>query len=181
MNLYVRLLWLLLTFSFRRALVPPSDVSQLGYRVLPNDLDVNLHMNNGRYLTLMDLGRLDLILRSGLWRFIVKNRLMPVMSSAVIRYRRELGPFQPYVLESRIVHWSERRFVMEQKFIGRDENGAPYTAAMSLVRGGIYSRRDRGFIDVATLFASIGHEGPSPPASADVEAFIKSDEALKRG
>ena len=30
-------------------------------RVWPNDLDTNAHMNNGRYLTLMDLGRFDLM------------------------------------------------------------------------------------------------------------------------
>src|SRR6185503_3961101 len=34
--------------------------SNLSLRVWPNDLDLNIHVNNGRYLTLMDLGRMDL-------------------------------------------------------------------------------------------------------------------------
>ena len=66
MNLWLRLIWLFLTTPFRPRLAIPTDVSVLGLRVLPNDLDLSLHMNNGRYLTVMDLGRLDLILRSGL-------------------------------------------------------------------------------------------------------------------
>ena len=32
-------------------------------RVLPNDLDLLWHMNNGRYLSLMDQGRVDLMVR----------------------------------------------------------------------------------------------------------------------
>lgn len=181
MNLYFRLIWLILTSRLRRTLIPPFDVSRLTFRVLPNDLDVNLHMNNGRYLALMDLGRLDLILSSGLWRAVFGNKWVPIMSSAFIRYRSELSPFQRFTLESRIVFWSEKKFVMEQKFIARDRDGQPYTAAMALVRGGIYSRRDRSFVAVATLFAAIGHHGPSPEASPEVEAFIRSEESLKRG
>ncbi|MDC0434241.1 thioesterase family protein [bacterium] len=34
--------------------------------VLPNDLDLTMHMNNGRYLTICDFNRVDLFVRSGL-------------------------------------------------------------------------------------------------------------------
>ena len=43
----------------------PLDESVIHARVLPTDLDLNLHLNNGRALTLMDLGRVDLMLRMG--------------------------------------------------------------------------------------------------------------------
>ena len=49
-------------------------ISYLTLRVCPGDLDTSLHMNNGRYWTLMDLGRTDLMLRSGFWRAVVRNR-----------------------------------------------------------------------------------------------------------
>ena len=181
MNLYLRLLWLLLTFRFRARLVPPLDVSRLRLRVLPNDLDLNLHMNNGRYLTLMDLGRVDLMLRGGLWRKVIENRWMPVMSSAIIRFRRELKPFQSFCVETRILYWSEKRFVMEQKFVARDTSGSPFTAALALVRGGIYSRANRTFVDVAEVFASIGYRGVSPRITGEIETFLRADDALKRG
>lgn len=63
MNLWFRLLYLLLCSFFRPRLAAPFGVSRLPFRVLPNDLDSNLHMTNGRYWNIFDLGRLDLILR----------------------------------------------------------------------------------------------------------------------
>ena len=54
MNLWLRLFLYFLRAPFRKKLQPPFDVSRLAFRVLPNDLDVNLHMNNGRYLTCVD-------------------------------------------------------------------------------------------------------------------------------
>ncbi len=181
MNLYFRLVWLLLSFSFRPKLVPPSGASTLNFRVWPHDLDTNLHMNNGRYLTLMDLGRIDLILRGGMWKIIAKNRWQPILSGAIIRYRRELKPFQSFMLQSRIVYWSDKNFVMEQVFLAKDAVGKEIIAAKALVRGGIYSRRDRHFVDVAHLFADIGYTGATPDPSADVVTFLASEEALKRG
>src|SRR5690606_32362454 len=114
MNLWLRLLWLLLTTPFRGRLTMPDGVSRLSFHVLPLDLDTNGHMNNGRYLTLMDLGRMDLILRSGLWRAVLANKWTPVLSAATIRYRRELRLFRRFRLDSRIVAWSDSWFVMEQ-------------------------------------------------------------------
>ena len=66
MNLWLRVLWVWLRAKFGAKLGMPSGTSCVELIVLPNDLDTNLHMNNGRYLTLMDLGRLDLFVRSGL-------------------------------------------------------------------------------------------------------------------
>ena len=65
MNLYLRLLFLLLGI-WR---LPPRgllEASRAVFRVLPNDCDMNLHMNNGRYLSFMDLGRVHLMAQSGL-------------------------------------------------------------------------------------------------------------------
>lgn len=181
MNLFFRLIWLLLSFRYRPKLTPPFGVSSLKFRVWPNDLDTNLHMNNGRYLTLMDLGRVDLILCSGMWKIIFKNRWQPILSGVIIRYRRELRPFQSFTLKSRIVYWSDKSFVMEQVFWANDFHGNKIIAARALVRGGIYARKDRHFVDVARLFADIGFSGQSPQASTDVETFLSSEEALKRG
>ncbi len=68
MNLWFRLLFLLLSSPFRPKLSAPFAVSRLNFRVLPNDIDSNLHMTNGRYRTIFDLGRLDLVFRMGLGR-----------------------------------------------------------------------------------------------------------------
>ena len=64
MNLILRMVRVLL-MARRRARVGALDETSLTFRVWPNDVDVLMHMNNGRYLTLMDLGRADGIIRSG--------------------------------------------------------------------------------------------------------------------
>jgi hypothetical protein len=66
-----------------------------------------MHLNNGRYWTLMDHGRADLMIRFGLWRTVGKNQWLPVVSAGKIRFRRELRLFQPFTLKTRIVAWTE--------------------------------------------------------------------------
>ena len=67
MNLWLRLIWVVIAALSGRRVRLPQDPSRLMFRVWFHDLDPFRHMNNGRYLTIMDLGRTDLMLRSG-WR-----------------------------------------------------------------------------------------------------------------
>ena len=80
MNLYLRLLKLLFLLPFvrRRGLL---DSGRIAYRVWPNDCDMNLHLNNGRYLTFMDLGRVHLLAQTGLLGKLLQNRWAPVLSA----------------------------------------------------------------------------------------------------
>ena len=180
MNLWLRLVWLLLTQRFRRRLDPPFEPSRLWFRVLPNDLDVNLHLNNGRYFTIMDLGRLDLMLRTGLAQTARRMKWMPVLSAANARFRRELGPLQKFRLDTRILWWSDTQFVMEHRFVTVAAGGGETAHCVALLLGGIYARAERRFVAVERLFATMGVTVASPPASAEVEAFLATERALKR-
>ena len=158
------------------------DPSVLPFRVLPNDLDPNWHMNNGRYLTIMDLGRLDHVLRSGLWRPVRENGWAPMLGSAVIRFRRELRPFQRFALETRIAGWSDTTAVMEQTFYVADGAQKGQMAARALVKAGFYDRKDRSFVTVRRLIAELGlpeQETESPPMTPEIEAFLKADTLLR--
>ena len=46
-----------------RSNLPFEGVSRCRFCVAPTDLDINLHMNNGRFLQIMDIGRRDWMLR----------------------------------------------------------------------------------------------------------------------
>jgi len=59
MNLWFRLIALVFTAWRATPFRSTDDVSRVHARVWPTDLDLSLHVNNGRYLTLMDLGRSD--------------------------------------------------------------------------------------------------------------------------
>lgn len=83
----------------------------------PNDLDINLHVNNGRYLTLCDLGRVEYFVRSGLARLMLQKGWIPVISEHTMTYKKPLGVFQRYELETSITHWDEKFVHMTHRFM----------------------------------------------------------------
>jgi acyl-CoA thioesterase FadM len=180
MNLWLRLLWLLVTAHWRGKLVAPLAVSELPFRVWPHDLDTSLHMNNGRYWTLMDLGRTDLMLRMGLWRAVLRHGWTPVVTAGTIRFRRELRLWRALTLRTRILCWSEDWAVIEHRIVSRRDNGEEVTNAVALVRVGLYDRKVRGFVPIQRMMTEMGVTAESPPASDDVVAFLASEEAMKR-
>lgn len=179
MNLWLRILHLVLASVFRPRIDPVGDVSRVRFRVWPHDLDTSLHMNNGRYWTLMDLGRTDIMIRSGLWRPILRHGWVPVVGAGQIRFRREMRLFQPFTLETRILTWSETHVVMEHRLISRARDGGPILNAIALVRAGLYDRKGRRFVAIGPLLEEIGLRAESPAAAPEVEAFLHAEEALK--
>lgn len=180
MNLWFRLIWLLATSWRRPHLTLPQDMSSLDFRVWPHDLDISLHMNNGRYWSLMDLGRADLMLRSGLWRDVLKHGWTPVVNAATIRFRRELRLAQAFRLETRILCWAETWLVMEHRVVTAGQDGQDIVAAVALVRAGIYDRRSRGYVATQRLMEALGTSSVSPDIAPDVAAFLASEDAMKK-
>lgn len=116
MNLYWRLLWLMLTRSLR----PPCGV--LGpcltpFRVLPTDLDLLRHVNNGVYFSLLDVARIDMMQRSGLAAYVRAQGWYPVVTAETIQFRRSLHLLQRFAIESRVVGWDERAFLIHHRFL----------------------------------------------------------------
>ena len=114
-NLYFRLL--LLWIRHRRA----PKVSLWGevrtaFRVVPTDLDPLMHMNNARYLALLDLGRTDLMLRSGFWRQVKERGWYPVVTAQTISYKRSLTLWQRFTLVTRVLGFDDRHVYMQQEF-----------------------------------------------------------------
>jgi len=179
-NLWLRVIHLIIASFFRQKLDPVKDVSRLNFRVWPHDLDTSLHMNNGRYWTLMDHGRADIMIRSGLWRPILKHGWLPVVSAGQIRFRREMRLFQPFTLETRILTWSEGHVVMEHRLVSKARDGSAVLNAIALVRAGLYDRKEKAFVPMGRLLAQIGLEAQPPEAAPEVEAFLHAEETLKR-
>lgn len=179
MNLWFRLLALILWAPFAPGLRPPFEPSRLGFRVWPNDLDTSLHMNNGRYLSIMDLGRADLILRSGLWRAVLREGWTPILGAATVRYRRELRPFQRFCLETRLLCWEGATLVFQQRFLA-ERDGDETVHAVALLRASLYDRRARAHVDTARILATLGLSAESPPPPPEVTAFLEAEGVLRR-
>ena len=85
-------------------------------RVWPNDIDLNLHLNNSRFLSCMDYGRMHLTVATGVLKLAVAEKWTPLVGSVFITYRRSLPLFTRFQLSSRILCWDERWFYIEQTF-----------------------------------------------------------------
>ena len=179
MNLWLRLAWLLLTAWRRPRLAVPEQASVLHFRVWPQDLDPSLHMNNGRYLALMDLGRLDLLLRSGMWRPVRRHGWTPVAGAIAIRFRRELRCWRRFRLETRLLCWDGVAAVMEQQLVHESGAQKGQVAARALFRGGFYDRRAKRFVTTQRVMRELGVTAASPPATPEVIAFLAAEEALR--
>jgi acyl-CoA thioesterase FadM len=117
------MLYVFLLSQFRESLSVGNSVSRLSLRVLPNDLDINFHMNNGRYLTICDLNRVDLFIRTGLLKAMFKHKWIPVIAEHTMTYKKPLGMFDRYDVELEVTHWDEKYFYMTHLQQGRSHDG----------------------------------------------------------
>jgi acyl-CoA thioesterase FadM len=172
MNLYLRLFLLL----FRLIGLPRRgafEESRVSFRVLPTDCDVNFHMNNGRYLTFMDLGRVHMVAQIGLLGAVVKKRWMPVLAAAEITFIRPLAPFRKFDLVTRLVTWDDKYAYMEQRF----ESGGvlcahAFVKGLFLVKGGRLNNTE--------LVAAAGYTGAPPAMSEELRLWAELGSAKKQ-
>ncbi len=78
-------------------------------------------MNNGIYLTLLDLARFDLMKRSGGWQTLKKQKIHPVVVQETITFRKSLTPWQKFEIETKILGWDEMAFYIGQRFVVEKE------------------------------------------------------------
>lgn len=158
--------------------------SRLRLRVWPGDLDLNLHMNNGRYLSVADLGRLDLGLRSGIWLAALRRGWRPLAGDATVRFSSSLQPLRRYELETRTLGWNDKWIFCEHRFVrgGR-------ICALLLVRYLFVSQR--GPVPAAQVMALGGEDQPSPvlpdfvlrwsDTQDQISAMLKTEHAASIG
>lgn len=113
MHLFVYKCWLLLRSIFRPRITDFSAVVKHTYWVTPFDLDEYIHMNNARYLNYMELGRFDLVIRSGFFRYALRHNIMAPVVNTTIIYRRSLQCFQTFSVQNQLVYWDEHKLVVE--------------------------------------------------------------------
>jgi acyl-CoA thioesterase FadM len=172
MNLWFRLLAVLIACVFRPRL-GVTDRSVLRFRVWPHDLDINIHMNNARYLALMDLGRFDLIVRAGLWRAVLRHHWQPVLAGSVVRFRRPLRPFQRFTLSTRMIAWDEKWMYLEHRV-----ESAEGLACQALMRGAFVGKG--GVVPPLQVVEAAGYRGPVPPLPAWVGSWRDLDGAFEQ-
>ena len=154
---------LLMMITSRRK--PRRDFREIGritMRVLPNDLNLLRHVNNGIYLSLMDLGRMDLMIRSGMWQRLSALGWYPVAASVSVTYRRSLRLWQEYTIETKLVGFDDKAMYVEQRFVRDNE---VYVAAIMRAR---FLKKVGGTVTNAEL----GELAEIDPASMPIPSWI---------
>ena len=132
------------------------EEDRLEMRVWPNDIDFNFHMNNARYLSIMDFGRVHLLARTHVLTHIIRSRSTPLVGAVWMTYRRSLPLFARFTLTSRMVCWDERWFYIEQSFTGSEG-----LSALGWVKGLL--RSPQGNLDPQKVIETVSPRTVSPP------------------
>jgi acyl-CoA thioesterase FadM len=175
MNLVFRLFFRLLLSAWRARrgdVLGVFDELSMRFRCWPSDIDLNLHLTNSRYHSFMDIVRVAMMIRQGTWRRLRAAKLLPVLGSSSIRYRRAVNPFQAFDVTSRLITWDEKWLYIGHRIVVGADVAA--TAAVKVAFIG-----PNGRVPTAELLAIIGHAGDPPPFDAGLVAALQGiDKAL---
>ena len=107
-------LWLAVQKAKRAPVLKIDDTSIVPMRVGLSDCDIFLEMNNGRHLTLFDIGRFVFAVRTGLWQQVKQHQWGFVVAGSSVRYRKRLKPFRRYEQHTRVLGHDEKWFYFLQ-------------------------------------------------------------------
>ena len=141
--------------------------------VHPFDLDMNMHMNNGRYLSLMDLGRFDLMLRAGVFWKLMLRGYYPVVVSESIRFKKSLELFHSFRIETQVSAWDQKDFYILQNFYRGTE-----LMAVGYIRGRFRKRGLNPAVLTSDLFRELNLEIPSEKMDSRSRAQFAMDREL---
>ena len=141
---------------------------------LPWDLDGFGEMNNGRVLTLMDLGRFTASQRLGLMAALGRERWGFAVAGGSTRYRRRIPPFARIEMRTRLAAWDQRFFyVVQEMWVGGE------CACQALLRTAVTARDPRPdgsrSVPTAEVLAALGRDEPAPAVPPWIAAWIAAD------
>jgi len=134
----------------RGTTLDPASVGTVTLTTLPTDIDILRHMNNGRYLSLFDLGRWDLLIRTGLFDAMKDRDWYAVVSSETITFRKSLQLWQRFEVQSRFIGHDDKAIFLEHRAV---VDGEVYARAIVRAR---MLRRAGGTVSNEELFAAVG-------------------------
>ena len=142
------------------------------HRIWPWDLDPWAELNNGRTLTIYDLGRIPLAVRMGLRSVMAERGWGLTVAGNTTRYRRRLTVFQKVEMRTRVIGWDDKFLYTEQAMFRGGE-----CASHILLRSAIVSigQGRKGIVPPSELALAIGAAPESPALPEWVQAWSAAD------
>ena len=173
MNLYFKFIALIVKRLFIKKPQGLTENCVSSFRVSIWDLDLNFHMNNGRFFSVMDLGRFDLLFRTGTFFKLFKNGYYPVVLSESMVFKKSLGYFQKYEVHTCLEAWDKDFFYITQKFYRNSE-----IVASGNIRGCFKKRGKKGLVKIKDLFEFVGEEHHDKELTPIAQKQIALDNTL---
>ena len=158
-------------FKFRKApQLGFGDVHISHHMCMPWDLDPWVELNNGRTLTLYDLGRIPLAARSGLLNVLKERRWGMTMAGACVRYRRRIRMFERIEMRSRALCWDDRFIYIEQSMWKTNGDCAGH-----IVYRGAFVGHD-GIVSPDLIWSALGETADRPNIPGWVATWIAAED-----
>ena len=136
---------------------------------LPWDLDLWRELNNGRTLSIYDMGRLPMARRSGLLAILKRKGWGLTIAGSSVRYRKRIRVFDKIEMRSRALCADARFMYLEQSMWVRGT-----CAGHALYRTAVTNAD--GIVPIDNLRAELNPNTPLPPIPEWVAAWITAED-----
>lgn len=147
----------------------PYDTHVSHHICWPWDIDLWMELNNGRTLTLFDLGRISMAERNGIAGAMRRSGYGLVVAGASTRYRKRITAFQRIEMRTKPVGFDDRFFYVVQEMWTRDG----ICANQVLIRGAVTKRGK--MVPPSELISRTAGAPPSPEMPEWVRAWAEAD------
>ena len=133
MSRWLRILIIIIRARFRKKIKADEEIS-LNFRVWITDVDISI-MNNTAMLAITELGRWDLIVRTGFLKYARTNRLYLPLASISAQFRRPLKRFQKFQLRTQLIYWDDKWIYISHRIVRKEKTIAVALAKTTLKKG----------------------------------------------
>ncbi len=118
--------------AMRQPELAPGETHVVRTRCWPWDIDPFMELNNGRSLTLMDIGRISMFQRLRLRDKLAKRGLRMTMAGSRVQYRARVLPFAKMEIRTRLIGRDHRFLYVEHLTLtgGKPAHHALYRVAI---------------------------------------------------
>ncbi|OWF44227.1 protein THEM6-like [Mizuhopecten yessoensis] len=136
--------------------------------VLMNDLDLQFHMNNARYLRECDFGRTKLWIENRIIGKIGIGRMVRLTNAAAsVRYRKSLQLFNRYKIVSKVIFWDEKAFYVEQQILRQPDD---FVCAVIICKQSVIGCSPDSLVQKLSGHSTIS----SPPKTRELQSLLES-------
>ena len=171
MNLFFRRLWVYLRaqLSSKDGLI--TDIYSIHFRVWLTDQDTFLHLTNSRYLSFSDLGRLNLLIRSGIRNILQTESWEVVVCSQTRTIARMLKSPQTFEMACQITGWTNDHIAICHRFQRSSKVHAEVNTLVQL------QTRAGDVVPVSALLERLKVSTPSPQLTSVFADLVERAQA----